>query len=193
MKKLAIFASGAGSNAKQLIDYFSGDKNIAVKLLLSNRADAGALDVAKNAGIETMVFTKEMFYHSAIIPEILRSAEIDFIILAGFLWKIPDNILSEYNNRIINIHPALLPDFGGKGMYGLNVHKAVIQSGKKESGITIHLVNEHYDEGRILFQARCAVLENDTAEELAKRVQQLEHLHFPEVVKRSVLGENTEV
>lgn len=188
MKRLAIFASGTGSNAKRLIDYFSGNKDISVALLVSNRKEAGALEIARNAGIPAINFTKEEFYNSSTVIEKLISEKIDFIVLAGFLIKVPDNILKAYENKIINIHPALLPDFGGKGMYGLNVHKAVIESGKKESGITIHLVNEHYDEGRILFQAKCAVLENDTAEMVAAKVQELEHKHFPEVVENFISG-----
>ncbi|MCG3166450.1 MAG: Phosphoribosylglycinamide formyltransferase [Bacteroidia bacterium] len=186
MKRLAIFASGAGSNAKRLIDYFSGNQTISVALLISNRKEAGALEIARKAGITAINFSKEEFYNSSTVIEKLTSEKIDFIVLAGFLIKVPDNILKAYENKIINIHPALLPDFGGKGMYGLNVHKAVIESGKKESGITIHLVNEHYDEGRILFQAKCSVLENDTPEKLAARVQELEHQHFPEVVEHFI-------
>lgn len=188
MKRLAIFASGTGSNAKQLIDYFSGNKDISVALLVSNRKEARALEIARNSNVPAVNFTKEEFYNSSTVIEKLVSEKIDFIVLAGFLIKIPDNILKAYENKIINIHPALLPDFGGKGMYGLNVHKAVIESGKKESGITIHLVNEHYDEGRILYQAKCPVLENDTAEILATRVQELEHRYFPEVVEHFISG-----
>lgn len=188
MKRLAIFASGTGSNAKQLIDYFSGNKDISVALLVSNRKEARALEIARNSNVPAVNFTKEEFYNSSTVIEKLVSEKIDFIVLAGFLIKIPHNILKAYENKIINIHPALLPDFGGKGMYGLNVHKAVIESGKKESGITIHLVNEHYDEGRILYQAKCPVLENDTAEMLASRVQELEHRCFPEVVEHFISG-----
>jgi len=183
MKKLAIFASGTGSNAKKLIEYFSGNKEISVALLLSNRKAAGALEIARNAGIPAIAFTKEEFYNSTKVFDTLIAEHIDFIVLAGFLLKIPDNILKAYENKIINIHPALLPDFGGHGMYGINVHKAVTESGKKESGITIHLVNEHYDEGKILFQAKCPVLKDDKPETLAARVLELEHKYFPEVVK----------
>lgn len=186
MKKLAVFASGTGSNAKKLIEYFSESSQINVALLLSNRSDAKALTTAESAGVQTFVFTKEQFYNSEIAIEKLRSENIDYIVLAGFLLKIPENILKAYNDKIINIHPALLPDFGGKGMYGLRVHKAVIESDKKESGITIHLVNENYDEGKILFQAKCPVRENDTAESLALRVQQLEHSFFAEVVEKFI-------
>jgi phosphoribosylglycinamide formyltransferase-1 len=186
MKRLAIFASGTGSNAKRLIDYFSGNKNISVALVISNRKEAGALEIARKAGIPAVSFLKEEFYNSSTVIEKLISEKIDFIVLAGFLIKVPDNILKVYENRIVNIHPALLPDFGGRGMYGLNVHKAVTESGKKESGITIHLVNEHYDEGKVLFQAKCPVMENDSAEVLAARVQELEHKWFPEVVKQFV-------
>jgi phosphoribosylglycinamide formyltransferase-1 len=190
MKRLAIFASGTGSNAKRLIDYFSGNKNISVALLVSNRKEAGALKIAREEGIPSVNFTKEEFYNSSTVIDKLIADKIDFIVLAGFLIKIPDNILKAYENKIINIHPALLPDFGGKGMYGLHVHKAVIESGKKESGITIHLVNEHYDEGKILFQTKCPVLENDTPDTLAERVQELEHRHFSEVVKQFVDNKN---
>lgn len=188
MKKIAVFASGKGSNAKNLIDYFSEDKNISVALLLSNRADAGALETARKSGVPTVVFSKDDFYNSTKIQNKLLEEKIDFIVLAGFLLKIPDNIIKAYENKIINIHPALLPDFGGKGMFGLNVHKAVLQSGKKESGITIHLVNENYDEGRILFQQKCRVMENDTPETLAARVQELEHNCFPTVVEKYILN-----
>jgi phosphoribosylglycinamide formyltransferase-1 len=188
MKRLAIFASGTGSNAKRLIDYFSGNKDISVALLISNRKEAGALEIARKANIPTISFLKEEFYNSLTVIDKLTSEKIDFIVLAGFLIKVPDNILKAYENKIINIHPALLPDFGGKGMYGLNVHKAVIESGKKESGITIHLVNEHYDEGRILFQAKCPVLENDNPEMLAARVQELEHRYFREIVDNFISG-----
>ena len=188
MIRLAIFASGTGSNARQLIDYFSGNKQILVSLLVSNRKECGALEIARKATIPAINFTKEEFYNSSTVFNRLLAEKIDFIVLAGFLIKVPANILKAYENKIINIHPALLPDFGGKGMYGLNVHKAVIESGKKESGITIHLVNEHYDEGRILFQAKCPVIENDTPEKLTARVQELEHKHFPEVVERFISG-----
>lgn len=183
MKRLAIFASGNGSNAKRLIDYFSGNKNISVALLVSNRKEAGALEIARKATIPAINFTKDEFYNSSTVINRLITEKIDFIVLAGFLIKVPDNILKAYENKIINIHPALLPDFGGKGMYGLNVHKAVIESGKTESGITIHLVNEHYDEGRILFQAKCPVIENEAPETLAARVQELEHHFLPKIVE----------
>ena len=186
MKRLAIFASGTGSNAKRLIDYFSEKKDILVALLISNRKEAGALEIGRKSDIPAINFTKEEFYNSSTVIDKLIAEKIDFIVLAGFLIRVPDNILKAYENKIINIHPALLPDFGGKGMYGLNVHKAVIESGKSESGIPIHLVNEHYDEGRILFQAKCPVLENDTAEMLAARVQELEHNYFPEAVERFI-------
>ncbi len=186
MKRLAIFASGTGSNAKRLIDYFSEKKDILVALLISNRKEAGALEIGRKSDIPAINFTKEEFYNSSTVIDKLIAEKIDFIVLAGFLIKVPDNILKAYENKIINIHPALLPDFGGKGMYGLNVHKAVIESGKSESGITIHLVNELYDEGRIIFQAKCPVLENDTAEMLAARVQELEHNYFPEAVERFI-------
>jgi phosphoribosylglycinamide formyltransferase-1 len=186
MPRLAIFASGNGTNAQRIIEYFSGHPTITVKLVLSNKPDAGVVDRAKNLGVETMVFNRLSFYETGMVPEKLTSCRIDFIILAGFLWLIPKNILTAYPGRIINIHPALLPKYGGKGMFGNSVHEAVIAAGDPESGITIHHVDENYDEGRIIFQAKCTITEKDTPESLAVKVHQLEYRHFPEVIEQTV-------
>jgi phosphoribosylglycinamide formyltransferase-1 len=186
MPRLAIFASGNGTNAQRIIEYFSGHPTITVKLVLSNKPDAGVVDRAKNLGVETMVFNRLSFYETGMVPEKLTSCRIDFIILAGFLWLIPKNILTAYPGRIINIHPALLPKYGGKGMFGNSVHEAVIAAGDPESGITIHHVDENYDEGRIIFQAKCTITEKDTPESLAVKVHQLGYRHFPEVIEQTV-------
>ena len=184
MQQIAIFASGAGSNAKKIIEYFHEKRNTAarVALILSNKPDAGILKIADEYGIPAIVIDKEKFLQgNAYIGE-LQSEKIDFIVLAGFLWKVPDSLIREFHGKMINIHPALLPKYGGKGMYGRFVHEAVISNREKESGITIHYVDEVYDHGQIILQATCPVDENDTPESLAKKVQVLEHKHFPAAV-----------
>ncbi|MCB9205696.1 MAG: phosphoribosylglycinamide formyltransferase, partial [Flavobacteriales bacterium] len=164
-------------------EYFKGHSNIGVSLVLSNKADAPVLEKAKNLGVESVPFNRGKFYETNDVVEKLQAAEIDFVVLAGFLWKVPDNLLKAFPDRIINIHPALLPKFGGKGMYGMNVHRAVKESGEAETGISIHLVNEEYDKGRMLFQARCKVLESDTAESIAAKVHELEYTNFPREIE----------
>lgn len=186
MKRIAIFASGSGTNAQKIIEYFAGNKDVEVSLLLSNNEKAWALERASQLGIPSYVFNRELFYESSRVHDILRDIGIDFIVLAGFLWLIPANILHSWPNRIVNIHPALLPKFGGKGMYGDKVHEAVIGAGEKETGITIHLVNEKYDEGEIIFQKKFRILSDDTPETIAERIHQLEHKHFPEVIKNLI-------
>lgn len=182
--QIAIFASGAGSNAQKIIEHFSGSPITKVALLVSNKAHAGALDIAARENIPTLVITKEKFFNGdAYLPE-LKAAGIDFIVLAGFLWKVPDALIAAYPGRIINIHPALLPKFGGKGMYGHHVHAAVIAAGEKESGITIHYVDGHYDNGDIIFQAKCTVHADDTPGTLAQRIHMLEHEHYPKVIEQ---------
>lgn len=181
---VAIFASGAGSNAREIIRRFEFHPVISIRLIICNKPGAGVLQVAKDAGIETLLITKERFYNGdAYLPE-LQVKNIDFIALAGFLWKIPDPLIEAFPRRIINIHPALLPSFGGKGMYGNAVHQAVLEAGEKESGITIHYVDGHYDSGDIIFQARCPVLPSDSAESLAEKIHQLEHQHYPKVLEK---------
>lgn len=186
MKKIAIFASGSGTNAQNLIEYFSTEKDVTVSLVLSNRPDALVLERARKLSVETFIFDRQLFYETAIVLEKLKSSNIDFIVLAGFLWLVPGYLIDNYPGRIVNIHPALLPAYGGRGMYGSRVHRAVINSGDKESGITIHYVNNAYDEGDIIFQARCSVFENDTPETLAERIHKLEYRHFPEIVNKLV-------
>jgi phosphoribosylglycinamide formyltransferase-1 len=180
---IAIFASGSGSNAQKIMDYFQGSANIRVKYLLSNNKDARALERAKERGIEAKIFNRKAFHESDEIVEFLINNEVSWVILAGFLWMIPENLIKAYPCRIINIHPALLPLHGGKGMYGMHVHTAVHKAKDKESGISIHLVNEKYDEGEIVFQAKCLLDENDTPESIAQKVLKLEHEHFPKVIE----------
>lgn len=186
MKNIAVFASGSGTNAQNIAEYFRAADDISVSLVLANKPDAFVLMRAKNLGIPSMVFTRKEFYESEIILDTLRKNKIEFIVLAGFLWLIPSYLLKAYSRKIINIHPALLPKYGGKGMYGAKVHEAVIRSGDKQSGITIHFVNDHYDEGEIIFQDSFEILPGDTAESIAQRVHMLEYLHFPRVIAETI-------
>jgi phosphoribosylglycinamide formyltransferase-1 len=187
MKKLAIFSSGTGSNASRIIQHFRDHPIISVRLIVCNNPHAGVLNIAKAAQIPALLIEKEQFFRgSAYVPE-LQARDIDFIVLAGFLWKIPPVLVQAYRHRIVNIHPALLPGYGGKGMYGRHVHEAVIAAGEKESGITIHYVDEFYDHGQAIFQARVPVDPNDTPATLAAKVQQLEHTHFPRVIEEAVM------
>lgn len=183
MKNIAIFASGGGSNAQKIIDHFESDPNINIVSLLSNKSDAYALTRATNHGIKTKVFDRPTFRESNEIVDYLKDQKIDLIVLAGFLWLVPKNLVDAFPNKIINIHPALLPKFGGKGMHGMNVHTAVAEAKEKESGITIHYVNEKYDEGNIIFQAKCEIDGNDSPEQIAAKVLSLEHKHFPLVIE----------
>ncbi|WP_299254772.1 phosphoribosylglycinamide formyltransferase [uncultured Cytophaga sp.] len=184
--RIAIFASGSGTNAQRIMDYFSKSNTIEVALLLSNNPDAYALTRAKNSNIPTRIFSKAEFKDSTIIVDELKAAKIDWIILAGFLWLIPNSLVQAFPSSILNIHPALLPNFGGKGMYGMNVHRAVIETGAKETGITIHLVNEEYDKGEIVFQARFEVVSDDTPETVAEKIHALEQEHFPRVIEEQI-------
>ena len=182
-KKIAILASGSGTNAENIIQYFAGHPEIRIQMILSNKKDAYVLTRAENNNIPTLVFDRPDFYETGSVLDKLKSEEIDFIILAGFLWLIPLDIIRTFPDKIVNIHPALLPKYGGKGMYGSHVHKAVIENKEKESGISIHFVNEKYDEGAIIFQAKCEVLPDDTPDSLAERIHKLEYKHYPEVIK----------
>ena len=184
MKNIAIFASGSGTNAENMARYFANNELIKVALVLSNHVDAGVHARVNAWGVPSFTFSKEEF--AAATPILAKLAEyaVDFIVLAGFMSKIPDALLDAFPDRIVNIHPALLPKFGGKGMYGHHVHEAVLAAGESESGITIHYVNAHYDEGKILFQAACPVLTDDTPDTLAQRVHQLEYAHYPRVVEQ---------
>ncbi|MBS1772442.1 MAG: phosphoribosylglycinamide formyltransferase [Bacteroidetes bacterium] len=182
MHSLIIFASGRGSNAQAIIDYFKKNGGAKVSLIVSNKADAGVLDIAKNEHIPFLIIDKHTI-NEALLVEQLIDSNPSLIILAGFLWKVPDAVLNAFPGRIINIHPALLPKYGGKGMYGHHVHEAVIAAKEKESGITIHYVNEHYDEGNIITQARCSITGTDTPDSLAYKIHKLEHYFFPRTIE----------
>lgn len=184
MKRIAIFASGSGTNAQKIIEHFTDKSDIEVSLVLSNNKDAYVLERASALKVPVYVFDRQIFYESEQVHDILQDAGVDFIVLAGFLWLVPKNILRSWQGRIINIHPALLPKFGGKGMYGDKVHQAVIEAGESETGISIHYVNEKYDEGEIIFQQRFNVLPGDTPENIAERIHQLEHKHYPLVIEK---------
>lgn len=186
-KNIAIFASGSGTNAENIIRHFQKNDSIQVALVLSNKSDAYVLERAYRLGVPCNVFPKEDWIAGDEILAVLQETHIDFIVLAGFLVRVPDLLLHAYPNKIINIHPALLPKFGGKGMYGNRVHEAVVAAGEKETGITIHYINEHYDEGNIIFQATSPVLPEDSPESVAKKVHALEYEHFPFVVERLLL------
>jgi phosphoribosylglycinamide formyltransferase-1 len=191
MKNIAIFASGSGTNAQNIAEYFRDSDKARVSLILSNKNDAYVLERAKKLGIPTYVFNREDFYGSDKVLNLLNQYKTDLIVLAGFLWLIPSYLLAAYPNRIVNIHPALLPRHGGKGMYGDKVHQAVIASGDKKTGISIHYVNDHYDEGQVIFQEAFDVLETDTAESIAHKVHQLEYEHFPKVIEEMVANKKT--
>jgi phosphoribosylglycinamide formyltransferase 1 len=184
MEKIAIFASGTGSNAQKIIEHFRGHPKITVSLVVSNKAEAPVLYKAAAASVDTLVIRRRSFYETTRLLEDLRAKGISFIVLAGFLWLVPAYLIKAYPQRIINIHPALLPKFGGKGMYGKYVHQAVKAAGEQESGITIHWVTAEYDEGGIVFQARCPLAPSDEPEDIARKVQQLEHKHFAPVVEK---------
>lgn len=188
-KNIAIFASGSGSNTENIIRYFRKSEAIQVSLVLSNRSDAYVLERARRLGVPCNVFPKEDWMAGDEILAVLQEYHIDFVVLAGFLVRVPDLLLHAYPNKIINIHPALLPKFGGKGMYGDRVHEAVVAAGEKESGITIHYINERYDEGNTVFQIACPVLPTDSPEDVAKKVHALEYEHFPRVIERVLCGE----
>lgn len=184
---IAVFASGAGSNAQKIIDYFREHPHVHVGLIVSNKVTAGVLEIAEKEILPTLIIEKSEFEKTGYI-NVLHKYGIGFIVLAGFLWKIPTILIKEYPNKIINIHPALLPAYGGKGMYGQAVHQAVINSREKESGITIHYVDEIYDNGKIIFQARCAVELQDTPETLAFKIHALEHEHYPKEIEKLLIN-----
>ncbi|HKM92432.1 MAG TPA: phosphoribosylglycinamide formyltransferase [Prolixibacteraceae bacterium] len=186
MKKIAIFASGSGSNAENIAQYFYASEYLNVVCIYSNNPGAFVLQRAQKLNIPTLVFNREQFYNSDVVLKSLVDYDVDLVVLAGFLWLVPTNIVSHF--KVVNIHPALLPNYGGKGMYGSKVHEAVVENGEKESGITIHYVNEHYDEGNIIFQAKCEVLPNDTPDDVAAKVHQLEYDNFPKVIDQLLFG-----
>lgn len=188
MNNIAIFASGSGTNAEKIIQYFKNKDNFKICLVLSNKKDAFVLQRAKNHNIPIIYFNRETYNETEDLLTILKEFKIDLIALAGFLWLIPEYLINAFPNRIINIHPALLPKYGGKGMYGMKVHESVINNNENESGITIHYVNENYDEGQIIFQARCKVDKDDTPESLANKIHALEYEHFPIVIEKLLLN-----
>jgi phosphoribosylglycinamide formyltransferase-1 len=183
MKKIAIFASGAGSNAQKIIDHFRNNSSTSVSLIVCNNPQAAVLKIAEKENISFILIEKERFFRGDAYVSELKNAGIDFMVLAGFLWKLPSGLIKAFQQRIVNIHPALLPKYGGKGMYGHHVHQSVIDNKEKESGISIHYVDELYDHGKIIFQAKCPVLPDDTVESLAQRIHQLEHKHYPRIIE----------
>jgi phosphoribosylglycinamide formyltransferase-1 len=184
MKRIVIFASGSGSNAENLIKFFHNSDNASVIQILCNNPHAKVLDRAKRLNISALSFNKVAFTKTEDVLNILKASQPDLIVLAGFLWKFPENILNAFPNKVINVHPALLPKYGGKGMYGKHVHEAVVANNETKTGITIHYVNENYDEGAIIFQAECDVTPNDTADDVAAKIHELEMAHFPKVVEK---------
>ncbi|MCG8307322.1 MAG: phosphoribosylglycinamide formyltransferase [Cytophagales bacterium] len=185
--KIAIFASGNGTNAEEIIMHFKNHKTIAVSLILSNNSGAYVLKRAENHKIPHFAFDRNMFYKEKIVDEVLKLNAIDFVVLAGFMWLIPERFVKKFNKKMVNIHPALLPKYGGKGMYGNFVHEAVVKNKEKESGITIHWVNEAYDEGNIIFQATCKIEPSDTPEAVANKVHKLEYEHYPKIIEQVIL------
>ncbi len=188
MKRIAIFASGSGSNAEKIIERFAINPNVEISLIVSNKADAYVLKRAQNYNIETRLVPSKKVLGSLEFAEYLQEKEIDLIVLAGFLLLIPSLLISYFPDRIINIHPALLPKYGGKGMYGMHVHTAVVKNRDKESGITIHYVNEKYDDGKHILQVTCAIEKDDDPKILSEKIQKLEHLHYPIAIEK-VLAE----
>lgn len=183
-KRIAIFASGSGSNAQKIMEHFKKHNDAEVAIVLSNNPDAFVLQRADNFEIPTHIFNRREFYDTDAVVNLLRNLQVDIIVLAGFLWLIPENLLKAFPNKIINIHPALLPKYGGKGMYGDKVHQSVLNNKEDESGITIHFVNEHFDEGEIIHQSRFKIDKGDDLKMIKFKGQQLEHLHYPKVVEQ---------
>lgn len=182
MINIAIFASGQGSNAQKIIDYFKDSETVNIQLIVSNKIDAPVLNLAETAGISTLVLNTKAFYQSEQLLVELCQFKIDWIVLAGFLWLVPDYLVRSFHRRMINIHPALLPNYGGKGMYGAKVHQAIWEAQESQTGMTIHYVNNQYDDGDIIFQAACGLTNEDKPEDIARKVQQLEHQYFPEII-----------
>lgn len=184
--RLAIFASGKGSNAQMIIEHFRYSSKARVVLIVCNKPGAGVISIAEKENLPVLLLQRDKFLQGDAYLDELKSYDIDLIILAGFLWKLPTSLVHAYSSRILNIHPALLPKYGGKGMYGDFVHQAVLNSGDRESGISIHLVDEIYDHGTVIFQAHCPVLQSDTPESLAERIHKLEHTYYPKIIERVV-------
>jgi phosphoribosylglycinamide formyltransferase-1 len=186
MKKILLFASGTGSNVENIIHHFKNHHDIIVVGVLTNNPNAKVLDKAKSHNVPTLIFNREQLTAGFVLDKIAE-LKPDLIVLAGFLWKMPEEIVSAYPNKIINIHPALLPKYGGKGMYGINVHRAVLENKEKETGITIHYVNEHYDEGEFIFQEKVNIEDCASADEIANKIHKLEHKHFPQIIEKLLI------
>lgn len=184
MNNIVLFASGSGTNVENIVNFFKNDQDTQISMILTNNPKAYVIQRAEKLGIPVRVFNRDDFYKNNTIIDLLKKIKPDLIVLAGFLWLIPENMIKAFPDKIINIHPALLPKYGGKGMYGSKVHEAVVANKEKESGITIHYVNERYDEGNIIFQAKCEVLPTDTPDDVANKVHGLEYKHFPRVIAR---------
>lgn len=191
MKKIIVFASGSGTNAENIIKYFSNTEIARVVSVFTNNATAKVIERAKNHQIPVEIFSKNELLERNVLQKV-KEIDPDLIILAGFLLKFPENIIEQYPNKIINIHPALLPNYGGKGMYGMHIHRAIVNNKEKETGISIHYVNENYDEGAIIFQANVALTDEDTPETVAEKIHELEQKHFPEIIHR-ILKENSKI
>ncbi|MFV8324577.1 phosphoribosylglycinamide formyltransferase [Flavobacterium sp. ZS1P14] len=185
MKKIVVFASGSGTNAENIIKYFAATEIGRVEVVFTNNPNAKVIERARNYGIRTEIFSKEELIESKVL-QIINKIQPDLIVLAGFLLKFPENIIAAYPNKIINIHPALLPKYGGKGMYGMHIHRAIVGNKERETGITVHFVNEHYDEGNILFQKNVVLSGNETPEEVAEKIHELEQKYFPEVIEKLI-------
>ena len=188
-KKIILFASGSGSNVEKICEYFEKQENVSVELLICNNLKAKVLLKARKYDINSLIIDQESFYNSSIVLKKILNIQPRLIVLAGFLWKIPKNLIKSFPNKIINIHPALLPKFGGKGMYGMNIHNAVIDKKEKKSGITIHYVNQNYDEGEIIFQKTIDIKKNETSKELSLRIQKQEHEFFPKIIHKILKNE----
>lgn len=189
MRNIAIFASGSGTNAENIIRYFAGSEKVNVAVVLSNNRKVGVHERVNKLGVPSFVFTREEFAEGTPVLEKLAEYKVDFIVLAGFMNKISDALLNSFPGRIVNIHPALLPKYGGKGMFGMNVHEAVVAAGERESGITIHYIDENYDEGTTIFQASCPVFPGDTPEDVATKVHALEYANYPRVIEEILTKE----
>ncbi|MDR2408353.1 MAG: phosphoribosylglycinamide formyltransferase [Bacteroidales bacterium] len=185
MKNIVLFASGNGTIVQNIVEYFDDKfKDVCVKLIVCNNANAYVMTRAKNLNIEALHINRHMLYETNTLIELLQKNKTDLIVLAGFLWMIPENMINAFPNKIINIHPALLPKYGGKGMYGMHVHEAVVANHELYTGITVHYVNQNYDEGDIIFQEKCSISITDTAEDVAQKVHQLEYAHYPKIIEQ---------
>ena len=191
MKRIVLFASGSGSNVENIVHYFKDNDDVTIPTVFTNKRDAKVIDRCNGLQINVLYFNKNAFYKTNCIVNILKTFDPDLIVLAGFMWKIPEKIIRSFPEKIINIHPALLPKYGGKGMYGVQVHQSVKENKETETGITIHYVNENYDKGAIIFQARTKISEKDSAKTIAEKVLKLEHEHFPKIIEKLLYGQST--